>query len=74
MKLGDKVTDSITGFEGIAVARCIYLNGCVSVEVQPEGLKDGEPIKKHWIDEQNLTNTSKAKVGGPQSHPPEMHP
>ena len=74
IKLGDKVKDSITGFGGMAVARCEYLNGCVSIEVQPMGLKDGEPIKKHWIDEQNLTDVSKAKVGGPQSRPPEMHP
>ena len=74
VKLGDKVRDSITGFGGIVIARAEYLNGCISLQVEATKLKDGEPIEAHWFDEQRLTNASKAKAGGPQSHPPEMHP
>ncbi len=74
IKLGEKVKDSITGFTGIAIAKVEYLNGCVSIEVKSQKLKDGQPIKAHWFDEQNLTRSSRAKSGGPQDRPPEMHP
>jgi len=69
IKLGQKVKDNITGFKGIAIARCEYLNGCISIEVQPIELKDGRPIKAEWIDEQRLTTKSSAKTGGPGSIP-----
>ena len=54
IKLGDKVTDTITGFKGIVTAKAIYLNGCVQFQVQPKGLKDEEIIKSEWIDEGQL--------------------
>lgn len=69
--LGDKVKDNITGFEGIAIAKCEYLNGCISIEVKPTKLdEDGEMLKAQWIDEQRLTVRSKATTGGPQNIPP----
>lgn len=75
VKLRDMVKDYITGYEGIAVARAEYLYGCVSVQVQATGLKeDGGKREPEWIDEQRLTNDSKATAGGPQAHPPAMHP
>ncbi len=75
MKLGDKVRDSISGFEGIAIAKSEYLHGCVSWQVEPTKLKDdGSTLKAEWFDEQRLTNISKAKAGGPQDRPPEIHP
>ena len=74
IKLGQKVKDSITGFEGIVVARAEYLNGCVSCQVEAKELKDGVPLQAQWFDEQRLTIQSKAKAGGPQDHPPELHP
>ena len=74
IKLGQKVKDSITGFEGIAIAKAIYLNGCVSYQVKSQTLKDGKTIEAEWFDEQRLTIRSKAKAGGPQDHPPELHP
>ena len=74
IKLGDKVKDNITGFEGIAIARAEYLNGCISLHIQSANLKDGSPLKAEWFDEQRLTTSSKATAGGPQSYPPEMHP
>lgn len=71
--LGEKVKDNITGFEGIAIGRAEYLNGCVSIEVQSTKLKDGMPISE-WFDEQRLSIESKATTGGPQSRPPALHP
>jgi len=74
IELGQKVKDSITGFEGIAVAKAIYLNGCISYQVESQKLKDGKTIQPEWFDEQRLTCESKAKAGGPQDRPPEQHP
>jgi hypothetical protein len=52
--LGSKVRDTITGFEGIATGRGVYLNGCVSVCItRSELTKDGEP-KVEWFDEQRV--------------------
>ena len=71
IKLGDKVKDSISGFEGIVTGRAEYLYGCVRVLVQPESLQDdGKLAEDTWIDEQRLDEYSKAKVGGPQNDPP----
>jgi len=72
IKLGEKVRDEITGFEGIAIARIEYLNGCVRYEVKPKILKDGRPIEGEWIDEQQLVAKSKAKTGGPGTIPSKL--
>ena len=70
IKLNDRVKDSITGYEGLVIGICKYLNGCVSCLVQSEKNID----KSFWIDEQRLTAHSAATAGGPQSEPPELHP
>ena len=73
IELGQKVKDNITGFTGIAIAKCEYLNGCISIEVKPTKLdKDGKMLGAQWIDEQRLTVKSKATTGGPQDTPPDM--
>jgi len=64
VKLGETVTDSITGFSGVATARSEYLYGCVRVYVEPPGLKDELPIEGKWFDEQRLGDSA-AEVGGP---------
>ena len=33
IKLGDKVKDIVTGYEGIATSRTEFLNGCIQFEV-----------------------------------------
>jgi len=54
-KLGDEVTETITGFTGVAVAKIEFLNGCTQFAVQPKGLtKDGEMQDKQFIDIQQL--------------------
>jgi len=76
IKLGSKVKDSVTGFEGVAIARCEYLFGCISVQVQPEGMtEDGKMKPALWVDEQRLDVLSKAIAGGYHDSPPNsMHP
>ncbi len=52
--LAERVKDKITGFTGIAVAECKYINGCLCYEVRPDRLKDGCMLKTEWIDVQQL--------------------
>lgn len=58
IELGDKVKDKVTGFEGIAVAKIEYLNGCVQFGVKAQvtdaALKEAEYIdvgQLEYIDE-----------------------
>lgn len=79
IKLGDKARDSITGYEGIVVARCEWLNGCVRSTLQPARLlKDGSVPKMETFDETQLllvepTTSIQApdaeKPGGPRPDP-----
>ena len=43
IELGDKVRDLITGYEGIAVAKTEFINGCVQFSVAKQ-LKRGEKV------------------------------
>ena len=82
INLRDKVKDTVTDFEGMVVARCVYLNGCVRCEVQPRGLdKDGKIIEGVWIDEGQLviedffddTRKEAESTGGPADKPQYMN-
>ena len=53
-KLGKLVEDKITGFEGIATSKHIYLTGCSQYGVQPTLDKDGKIPKKEFFDEGRL--------------------
>lgn len=60
--LGDKVRDSVTGFQGIVTCRSEHLNGCKRYGVQAQKLKDNKPAEAEWIDEAQLTSVSKCAV------------
>jgi hypothetical protein len=60
IKLGSKVKDKVTGFEGIATGYVTYLTGCNQVLVAPKVGKDGVLKDSAWIDEQRLVVDSKA--------------
>ena len=45
IELGTKVTDTVSGFKGVATARYTYLNGCVRYEVTPPA-KGGKLMDK----------------------------
>lgn len=51
--LGKKVRDQVTGFEGIATAKLIFLYGCSQYGVTPE-VKDGKLDDSHYFDEGRL--------------------
>ena len=53
--LGQKVKDNVTGFTGIAVAKCIYLNGCIQYQIVPK-FNPGSGIlyRNLWVDESQL--------------------
>ena len=56
IKLGDRVREDISGYEGVVVARSEYLWGCVTYWVKAEGLdKDGKPHEGEWFDAERLT-------------------
>lgn len=77
VKLGDEVKDEVSGFQGIAVARTEYLNGCVQFEVQPKVNEKMELPDSCFIDEQQLQIIEKNNKedpeeagGGVRNHPP----
>ena len=70
VKLGTKVRDSITGFEGIAIARTQYLYGCVQIGVEPLIAEGGKKRDTEWFDEQRIDLMSPARSGGPGETPP----
>ena len=54
VQLGKVVTDSITGFKGVAVLRTEFLHACVRVGLQPKALKDGIPQERVYFDEKQI--------------------
>lgn len=80
IKLGSRVKDNYTGFEGIAGAHAKYLYGCNQFLIEPTHLdKDGDIMKGVWFDEQRVVLVKKEKPrvskqnsavsGGPQNTP-----
>lgn len=63
-KLGKMYKDSISGFEGVAVAKSIYLYGCERVLIAPSKLKpDGDFLPDCWFDEAQLVSIrTKVKI------------
>lgn len=61
--LGTMVRDTITGFEGMAIARMVYLNGNVQVHVQSAMMNNGVPVEAQWIDEYRLIPAPEGKSG-----------
>ena len=58
-KLGQKVKDKVTGFEGIIIAKVEYLNGCVQFAIRPKIKKgDSKFPENHYIDEGQLVLVS----------------
>ncbi len=76
IKLGQKVRDRVTGFEGIATSRVEYLNGCVQYCVKPKTREDGKMPEGEYIDDAQLEVIGKGVTidvepdGGPMSDVP----
>jgi uncharacterized metal-binding protein len=72
-ELGSKLKCKVTGFTGIAVARIVYINGCIQYCVKPKIDKEGKMPEGEYIDVGQLelvrATTRKFKstpTGGPQ--------
>jgi hypothetical protein len=77
INLGDKVKDKVSGFEGIAVARHSYLNGCDRISIQPVIKEDGTLPEDETFDEPQLevieveyARRANNDIGGPEKYPP----
>jgi len=69
IKLGDKVKDTITGFEGIAIGVTNWLNGCARWCVSSQKVTDDGKLIELWFDEERLTGVKAKKPGGPRNDP-----
>ena len=81
IELGQKVVDTVSGLQGIAVARHEYLNGCIRITVQPKIDKDGKTVEDSWFDEEQLSvidfepdecrpKSYRTQTGGPSDYRP----
>ena len=68
IKLGSKVRDRITGFEGIVLGRTVWITGCQTVGVKGQTLKDGLPTDVQWHDEATLDVIAEP-TWGPEAEP-----
>lgn len=55
VRLGDKVKDTVSGFSGIAVCKCSYLQGCNRIAIQaPVTKKNPKKLDWEYFDEPQL--------------------
>lgn len=72
INLGDQVKDRVTGYEGIAVGRTTFLNGCDRIGIQPKVGADGKIPDTVWFDEpqvaivqSGVVQVKRRDTGGP---------
>lgn len=77
--LGKKVRDTVSGFEGIAVAKTQWINGCVRYHVQPKVKDDNTYTNPEWFDVEQLevldeesVDIKPRKTGGDRKDPPRI--
>jgi hypothetical protein len=68
INLGSEVKDLVTGFQGIAVAKTQFLNGCYRISVQPPMTKEGKVPDNETFDEPQLKLVKEGKVPEVVSH------
>ena len=69
IKLGQRVKDKVSGFIGIAVAECEYLNGCIQFHVSPPVDENGNERKDQWIDAAQLEIVDNGVLPEPKKEP-----
>ena len=82
IKLGSTVRDIVSEFEGIAISRHSYLNGCDRISVQPVIDKEGKLPNTQTFDEPQLSTVKKKIIkrdpkkprGGPERYMPSLKP
>ncbi len=63
VKLGQRVKDWVSGFEGIATCKIEYLNGCVRVGVQGKSEKGSKIPDIEYVDIQQLKLVDEGILG-----------
>lgn len=76
IKLGSKVKDVVTGYQGMAVVKTVWINGRISIGIEPTELKEGKVLETNGFDlervqlieEQKppMSRQNSATSGGPQ--------
>lgn len=61
VELGDVLKDTITGYEGVCVARAQYLTGCNQVALSPK-VKDGGEPQSNWFDIERVVVVTTGEV------------
>ena len=77
IKLGSEVVDTVSDYQGMAVARTEWLHGCFRITIQAKMKSDGKVPETLTVDEPQV-KTVKAKTiargsnksGGPMSFTP----
>ena len=54
LKLGTKLKDKVSGWEGIAIAKIEFLNGCIQFSLKPKLDKDGKMLDAQTFDSEQL--------------------
>jgi hypothetical protein len=76
IKLGDKVKDRISSYQGIVIGITQWIFGCVRITVQSQELKDGKPVDSVCFDQQQLElieeNSLERKVDPPAGPRPDV--
>ena len=68
VKLGSKLRDTVTGLEGMAIAKTEWMNGCWRITLQPAELKDGKPVDSSAFDVEQLELAKASKVAAAKPH------
>lgn len=75
-KLGERVRDTLSGYEGICYSINTWLHGCRHIGIKPLGCdKDGKPWETRWFDEPQVEHAKgpvvapTGAVGGPKETP-----
>ena len=74
IKLGSRVKDMITGFTGMANARCIYYYGCIQIEILSEQLDKDNKEVAIWFDEPRIVILEETKSYHEPNHGPQKCP
>ncbi len=72
IELGDTAKDTITGYEGVVIAKTLWLNGCIRLAIQPEGLtKEGKihAIETFDAEQMKLVKAAKPRATAPKGGP-----
>ncbi len=62
IKLGDIAKDSITGFQGVVVARTRWLTNVDRLTIAPQEVRDGKPVASRSFDETQLEHIGASNV------------